>query len=293
MPNTVVKKSIDGSSVNFIKLEDVGATETHLIQRNKQHFVVCLSSQTGCNQACRMCQLTATGQTKYTNTTVEGYLEQARAALKYYKAHRPQFLPDKVCFSFMSRGEPLNNPHLMANFRLIVNELAHMAYQYGLEAKFQMATSFPKSYEGDLIEDIPNNVALYYSLYSLDLKFRRKWLSKSLLGEVAISELQEWHKETGGEVRLQYSFIKGENDSLGHTQEIADILTNLEFYPDFNILKYSPYSEKQGEPSGQDVVDRNINLLEKLLPVNIKSVKPVGTDVKSSCGMFFNTKEDL
>ena len=94
------------ASVNFVKLADVGRIEARYVRRTDDYVVVYLSSQTGCRQACRMCHLTATGQTKLRDTTREELLEQADLVLDHYRAQQPA---RSVHFNFMARGEPMLN----------------------------------------------------------------------------------------------------------------------------------------------------------------------------------------
>ena len=70
-----------------------------------------------------------------------------------------------------------------------------------------------------------------------------------------------------------------ENDS---EKDIRDLKFALDFNYDnnykFNIVRYNPYSPKQGEESS------NLSLIEEVLEAKI--ITRVGKDVKASCGMF-------
>src|SRR5437588_161667 len=101
--------SSQDASVNWDRPADVGRIEARYVRRCPDYVVVYLSSQTGCNQGCRMCHLTATGQTRLRDVTHEEFLEQADTALDHY---RRQASAQAVHFNFMARGEPLVNPVL-------------------------------------------------------------------------------------------------------------------------------------------------------------------------------------
>ena len=132
-----VLESQEDDSVNFVAAtNDGGNIETRFVQREPDHFIIYLSSHTGCNKSCRMCHLTATGQTTMTDVTPEQYIEQARRvfdywetmdpiamAIRYYRLNSPYPLSafdiptrednDHVHFNFMARGEPLANKYML------------------------------------------------------------------------------------------------------------------------------------------------------------------------------------
>src|SRR5262249_56151998 len=77
-------RSGQDASVNWDRPADVGRLEARYVRRCADYFVVYLSSQTGCAQACRMCHLTATGQTHLRDATFRELIEQAQTALDHY-----------------------------------------------------------------------------------------------------------------------------------------------------------------------------------------------------------------
>src|SRR5437868_8509248 len=101
------------ASVNWDRPADVGRIEARYVRRRPDYVAVYLSSQTGCAQGCRMCHLTATGQTRLRDVTHEEFLEQAQTVLEYYRREAPP--ARSVHFNFMARGEPLANSILLAH----------------------------------------------------------------------------------------------------------------------------------------------------------------------------------
>jgi 23S rRNA (adenine2503-C2)-methyltransferase len=106
-------RSAHDASVNWDRPADVGRLEARYVRRCPDYFVVYLSSQTGCAQGCRMCHLTATGQTRLRDATADEMVEQARTVLDHYRREAPP--ARRVHFNFMARGEPLANRALLSD----------------------------------------------------------------------------------------------------------------------------------------------------------------------------------
>src|SRR5688500_3158158 len=93
-------RSHEDASFNWDRPVDVGRIEARYVRRSPDYVVVYLSSQTGCSQACRMCYLTATGQTELRNVRHEEFLEQADTVLEHYR--RETQPARSVHFNFMA-----------------------------------------------------------------------------------------------------------------------------------------------------------------------------------------------
>src|SRR6478736_5373443 len=81
--------SSQDASINWDRPAEVGRIETRYVRRCQDYVVVYLSSQTGCAQGCRMCHLTATGQTRLRDATFDEMIEQARTVLDHYRSEAP------------------------------------------------------------------------------------------------------------------------------------------------------------------------------------------------------------
>lgn len=285
-----VQKSKLDASVNFISRDpDVGMIEARFVQRTSDYFIVYLSSQTGCFLSCRFCHLTATGQNKYENVEPEDFLSQARTVLAHYDDQGIQ--APKVHFNFMSRGEPLDNPIMLADSTSILAPLAGEAEKRNLDYRFLISTIMPETMSNHRLIDVFQNEALYpeiyYSIYSVDSAFRRRWLPRALPVERALDQLTQWQDVTGKIPKIHFAFIKGENDSDQDVRNLCQAINEVRLKVNFNIVRYNPYSAKYGEESDIETIERNVRLMEDLLKPDLSTiVAKVGFDVKASCGMF-------
>lgn len=285
-PVTILKSQID-QSVNFTyPSTTVGTLEARFVRRQLDYFITYLSSQSGCDQSCRFCHLTTTGQVKLDNATLEDFLEQAKLVLAYYDTQAPA---DLVHYNFMARGEPLNNPLIRHDSATLLNALKGLADQRGLETKFLISSIFPKAL-GDLT--LPQMFPLvhpeiYYSIYSMKTEFRRRWLAKAHSAEKGLEMLKEWQEFSGKIPKIHFAFIEGQNDSEEDMHLIANAINALDLRVSLNIVRYNPYDHRYGKEPTETVVNRNAELLSSLINAPATRVVPkVGMDVKASCGMF-------
>lgn len=284
-----VHKSAQDVSVNWDRAADVGRLEARYVRRTGGYFVVYLSSQTGCAQACRMCHLTATGQTQHRDATLAELVEQAEVVLAHYRHEGP---PARlVHFNFMARGEPLASRVLLDNADALLGELSRLAVELGLRPRHLVSTIFPREVGDRLLEDIflVHHPEVHYSIYSMSERFRRRWLPKALPAEVALDRLRSWQRSTHKFVTLHHAYIAGENDSEGDVHAICDALEERKLMVHVNIVRYNPHDPaKHGSEPPEEVVARNAAIYQARLPNSrVGVIARVGFDVAASCGMFF------
>jgi 23S rRNA (adenine2503-C2)-methyltransferase len=274
------------ASVNFVREVEVGRIEARYVRRTDDYVVVYLSSQTGCRQACRMCHLTATGQTRLRDTTREELVEQAALVLDHY---RTQPAARSVHFNFMARGEPMLNATLLADSGSLFDALWQQADALALRARFLVSTILPAEHGDRPLDDVFRRYhpEIYYSLYSMDPAFRRRWLPKAQPAEVALDRLAAWQRATYKIIKIHYAFIAGENDREHDVHAICDALESRGLYAHINIVRYNPPGAAQGEESPEPVVERNAAIFRARLPkARVRVIPRVGFDVQASCGMF-------
>uniref|UniRef100_A0AB39CCP4 RNA methyltransferase n=1 Tax=Pseudomonas phage RVTF4 TaxID=3236931 RepID=A0AB39CCP4_9VIRU len=280
-------------SVNFECRVDDGMIEARFVRRVDDYFIIYLSSQTGCEKACRMCWLTATGQNKARDVTVDEYLQQAGQVMQYYAEQcRKGGVPAKmVHFNFMARGEPLANKIFLDNADEVLERLADLAMSHGLEYKFLISTIIPHEVTGIEFYQIFKNPAvypeIYYSIYSMNPKFRKRWLPKALNPEAGLDKLFEWQQATGKKPKIHYAFIDGENDSLGDVKRVVDAIKEYAVDVNWNIVRYNPPVGHYSKEPVEGHIQYLAGYIRSRLPdARVKVIPRVGTDVQASCGTF-------
>ena len=299
MQNIEIQYSTDDNSVNFIDSNpSSGFFESRYVRRGEEYFIVYLSIQSACNLGCKMCHLTATQQKKMIENTEHQLLEQARMVLSHYAglvAAGHEKPAKHMHFNFMARGEVLNSnvftdPELTNS---VLTKLSTLANTVGLEAHFLLSTIMPQSYiDKDLVTGFTGiQPYFYYSIYSMDMRFRKKWLPMAMNPTDAINKLSVWNDFSENKFKIHYAFIKDQNDSAKDVSDICDFLLSYGLTPDVNIVRYNPYSEKFGTESDESTIERNVNIFREKLSSNVKVISRVGKDVKASCGMFIEQQK--
>lgn len=282
-----ILKSTEDNSVNFVESGPYpGSIEARYVRRAEDYFVAYLSSQTGCDKACRFCHLTQTGQTSFEQVGLEGFFRQADEIFRYADT-QPQ--AKVVHFDFMARGEALANPTVLEEGDTLLGRLADYAVDHRLIPRFKISTIMPLEMEGRELTDSFKRYTpdIHYSLYSLDADFRKRWMPKAMAPHEALRKLKLWQRRTSKIIKLHWAYIEGKNDSAEQTRDIVNVIGQLGLRVDVNIVRYNTFSEDQGREPSLDVIGRNARILAAGLPeAKIKVVDRVGFDVKASCGMF-------
>lgn len=282
----VLNSQID-PSVNFIEEQLVGFLESRFVRKCDEYFIAYLSSQTGCNRGCTFCHLTATGQTSFVDSSHNDFVAQA---IQIFKHYRKEKIKAQWCnFNFMARGEPLANKILLESGDELLVKLGQVAKEEGLPAKFNISTIMPMT----LNQSLPNifhyvQPTIYYSLYSTNKEWRKKWMPGAMEHNKALLMLKEYQNFSKKIIKIHYPFIAGENDSEEEVNNVCDAIDKVKLNCEFNLVRYNAASIDQGTESSQEVIARNIKIISNRFQFNgkVQIIPRVGLDVKASCGMF-------
>lgn len=282
----VLNSTLD-HSVNFVEQQLVGFLESRFVRKCDEYFIAYLSSQTGCNRGCTFCHLTATGQTSFTDSSHNDFMAQA---IQIFKHYRNQDKPAKYMhYNFMARGEPLANQILLDSGDELLSKLGQVAKDEGLPAKFNISTIMPLSLKKSLVDIFHySNPTIYYSLYSTNPVWRKKWMPGAMEVSKALEMLAEYQDFSKKIIKIHFPFIAGENDSPEDINSMCDAIDKTGLVCEFNLVRYNPASEDQGVESSELVIGQNIHSLIERFNFNTKVqvIPRVGFDVKASCGMF-------
>lgn len=281
----VLTSKID-KSINFVEQQLTGFIESRYVRRTDEYFIAYLSSQTGCNRGCLMCHLTATKQTMFNNCDLTEFVSQLETVFSHYEK---DVIANTLHINFMARGEPLANPTILETSTELLLRLGNMARDKNLQVKFNMSTIMPLTLKKSLVQIFPIiTPTIYYSMYSVDHKFRNKWLPAAMNINVALGLLAQYQQISKKIVKFHGAFINGENDDEKDINAMMSRITEFGIRGEFNIVRYNPYSKEQGEES--PLIDEIYDQISDFMPCKI--ISRVGPDNFASCGQFYPKKSE-
>lgn len=270
----ILESEID-SSINYVIPYNDSSIECRFVQRDPSQIIVYVSSQNGCNKSCRFCWLTQTGQTTMDDVTPELFGLQLQTVLS--GSAKKIIDGVRLNVNFMARGEPLANQYILNDWPKIADILLKIAEDYGIlrkNVKLNLSTIIPNDINGlasDILQNQPNSW-IYWSFYSRQMAFRKRWMPKAANVHKCLEFIGDFPR-----VVVHSAFIKDENEDLTYLKRMLDEHPQWRM----NIVRYNPYSPKQGEES--PLIDE---ITKELEPYSTQVVPRVGFDVKASCGMF-------
>lgn len=263
--------SVDGTRKFLFDVGEGKTIEAVLIPSDER-LTLCVSSEVGCNMACRFC---FTGKQKMSRrlpaSEIVGQFVQAHRALKGEKR-----ITNVV---FMGMGEPLDNPD--AVFKMI--EVIHSPWGFNFSRRrVTVSTS-------GLVDMIPliakNKVRLAVSLNATTNEIRdfvmpinKKWKMESLL-----DACRQYADETGDKVTFEYVLLKGVTDSLEDARRLKKVVRGIPCK--INII---PFNEHPGSgferPSEETIVAFHQELMD--IGLHVLRRKTMGRDIFAACGQL-------
>ena len=163
-----------------------------------------------------------------------------------------------------------------------------------MNLKMNVSTIMPLAIRGHSLANIlSGNTEVYYSLYSVDDKFRRHWMPNTMHYHEALTMLKEYQLLTKKKITLHWAVIEGHNDSLEDVERLVNVVKDYELVGKFNLVRYNPPNEFSKEAS-EERLNEILGMMKYALSPALfdksqsKIVSRVGMDVYASCGTFIN-----
>jgi len=263
-------KSNDGTQKFLFELRDKNTIEAVLIP-SKDRLTLCISSEVGCNMACKFCFTGKQKLKRRLNTE-----EIVGQFLTVEKLISPLKVSNIV---FMGMGEPLDNPE--AVFKTI--DILHT--QYGRNFSRKKVTVSTSGLIPEMWRISASHTMLAVSLNGYDDESRTSIMpinKKFPLGALlqACLDYSEFSKE---KVTFEYVLLKGITDQVEHARKLFKLTRNIPCK--INIIPFNEHPGSDfGRPSDEQVIKFQNELIK--LGAHVLLRKTMGRDIYAACGQL-------
>ncbi len=264
-------KSKDGTQKFLFDVGD-GKTVEAVVIPAEDRMTLCVSSEVGCNMACKFC---FTGkqklQKRLTADQIVGQFLQVQNTLT-----GDQRLTNIV---FMGMGEPLDNSDAVFKAVEILNS------QWGVNFSRRRVTVSTSGIVPEMWKIAHHKTRLAVSLNGYDdesrsqiMPINKKYPLKDLL-----KACEENYKESGDMVTFEYVLLKGITDQIEHAQKLYQLTKHIPCK--INII---PFNEHPGSgferPSDSQILKFQNELMR--LGVHVLLRRTMGRDIFAACGQL-------
>lgn len=262
---------LKSETANKYLLEVNDSTVEVVLMHQSYGESICISSQIGCNMACKFCQ---SGKLKMKrNLSVS---EMVLEVLTIEKIENIRVNNIVV----MGIGEPFNN------YENLVKALNIFTCNKGMDKGSRRITVstcgiVPKIYE---FADLDLDINLAISLHASNQKLREELMpiAKAYKLDELIKAIDYYIKKTNRRVTLEYILLNNINDSLDNAKELVNLFKGKLVY--INII---PYNETDSEfrRSSKDKISKFFDYLTKN-GINVQKRREMGSNIKGACGQL-------
>lgn len=278
MPRKVSElKSKDGTR-KFLFDVGEGMTVESVIIPNDERMTLCVSSEVGCNMACRFC---FTGKQKLrkrlTAGQIVGQFIQAQESLAKDGLRITNIV-------FMGMGEPLDSPDA------VFGAIEILCNDFGINFSRRKITVSTSGIVPLMHRITDAGVRLAVSLNAPNDEVRdfvmpinKRWNLKELL------DACETHaKESGDRVTFEYVLLKGVTDSVEQAKEVWKLVRHIPCK--INIIPFNEHPGSEFERPTDESVRRFQNELIRL-GAHVLLRKTMGRDIFAACGQLTSVYE--
>lgn len=269
--------SVDGTVKYLLELPDGNCVETVLMRfDNRANLTACVSSQVGCACNCKFCATAKLGFIR--NLTPREIIEQVLTIQRDTGLKVTNIV-------FMGQGEPLLNLDNVLNAIEIFNKDFVIGIRRLTVSTCGIIPQINKLAEMDFQPTLaislhaPNHV-LRQELMPIESKYNLDDLMKALNNYVS---------DTGRRITIEYTLIKGFNDSVECAKELSKLLIGLK--ANINLIIYNPNEKDDFEKPSKQAIQKFKYVLEqsgKKVTVRLER----GSDIDAACGQLSNKMND-
>ncbi|MBO4583759.1 MAG: 23S rRNA (adenine(2503)-C(2))-methyltransferase RlmN [Clostridia bacterium] len=264
--------SSDGETAKLLYgLADGNAVET-VFMKYKHGNTVCISTQAGCRMGCRFCASTKRGLKR--NLTVSEMLDQI--------IFTEERFCDKISnIVLMGTGEPLDNFDNVVRFISMATDEKCL----GLSIRGISLSTCGLVERIEQLRRMRLGLTLSVSLHAPNDEIRRRIMPVAAKYKIddLLREVKAYADFTKRRVAIEYTLIKGVNDSDANARELAGRLRGIMAH--VNLIPLNPSKECEWErPSPARINAFSEVLKHERISVTVR--RELGTDIDAACGQL-------
>ncbi len=270
--------AFDQTTKYLFECEDGMLIETVLMHHDYGKSV-CVSSQIGCNMACKFC---ASGLLKKQRNITSGEMVQQVLHVQRELDSQQERVSSIVV---MGIGEPFDNYTHVLDFLKIVN------HDHGLAIGSRKLTiSTCGVIEGILkLAQEPLQINLAISLHAPNDALRTKLMPINQAHPIdnLMKALKVYYQKTNRRITYEYLLLNGVNDQLEHANQLADLIFGQNAY--VNLIPYNPVME---QPFDRTPLKSALKFYDQLKKRGIQTTlrQEHGVDINAACGQLRSKK---
>jgi 23S rRNA (adenine2503-C2)-methyltransferase len=291
IPLRIVEASFsshDGSVKFILELLADGALIESVLIPERGRLTQCLSTQVGCGQGCRFCQTGRMGLKR--NLTTAEIVGQVVLLEEWRKtatgnAVATEFYPRIQNLVFMGMGEPLDNTEN------VIEAVKIFTDNHGLNfspIKITVSTVGIVPGMRRLLQETSASLALSLHSPFEDQRSRVMPVNDRFPLTFVLDTLRELAHTRREGFMIQYTLIRGVNDTVEHAEALTEVLKGLKVK--VNLI---PLNEHEGtsyrRPDLGKVFVFQENLKKKGFVATVRLSK--GRDIEAACGQLIKQKE--
>lgn len=265
--------SKDGTIKYLIEFADGKCVETVLMRfDNRANLTACVSSQVGCAVNCKFCATAKMGFVR--NLTTREIIEQILTIQRDTGLKVSNVV-------FMGQGEPLLNLDNVLNAIEILNKNFQISVRRITVSTSGIIPNIKKLAEMDF------QSTLAVSLHAPTHELRKELMpieNKYNIDDL-MKTLKSYVEKTGRRITIEYTLIKGFNDTVECAKNLAKILIGLK--SNINLIIYNPNEKDDFEKPTKEAIHKFKYILEQSgKKVTIRLER--GSDIDAACGQLSN-----
>ena len=265
--------SKDGTIKYLIEFADGKCVETVLMRfDNRANLTACVSSQVGCAVNCKFCATAKMGFVR--NLTTREIIEQILTIQRDTGLKVSNVV-------FMGQGEPLLNLDNVLNAIEILNKNFQISVRRITVSTSGIIPNIKKLAEMDF------QSTLAVSLHAPTHELRKELMpieNKYNIDDL-MKTLKSYVEKTGRRITIEYTLIKGFNDTVECAKNLAKILIGLK--SNINLIIYNPNEKDDFEKPTKEAIHKFKYILEQSgKKVTIRLER--GSDIDAACGQPSN-----